>query len=99
MSDLAKTAIVFALKPALFLLSSVTIGTFLLFTFRVKDSTQLREKKVSGGVKNRILQVAITGTQAKLCVLQNLSSHLSHNLLIPHKVDGGLGRYFLVHAL
>lgn len=48
-SDLAKTAVVFALKPALFLLGSVTTGTFLLFTFRVKDSTQLKEKKVSGG--------------------------------------------------
>lgn len=97
MSDLAKTAIVFALKPALFLLGSVTTGTFLLFTFKGLYTT--KGKKSERGVKNRILQVAITGTQAKLCVLQNLSSHLSHNLLIPHKVDGGLGGYFLVHAL
>lgn len=50
-SDLAKTAIVFALKLALFLLGNATTGTFLLSTFRVKDSTQLRGKKVSGGLK------------------------------------------------
>lgn len=47
-SDLAKTAMVLVLKLTLFLLGSVTTGIFLLFTFRVKDSTELRGNKASG---------------------------------------------------
>ena len=98
-SDLATTVMVPALKPTLFLLGGITTGNFLLFIFSVQDSTKLKMKnKKQEGVKNLIIQVARTRTQAKMCVLQNLSSYLSNILPIPSRADEGLGGYFPVDA-
>lgn len=84
----------------LFLLGSITIVTFLLFPFSVQDSTE--EGKKQEGVKNRIIQVARTWTQAKLCVMQNLSGDhhpiLQTSYRFPSRAEAEWGGYFQAHA-
>lgn len=80
---------VFALKPTSFLLGTVT-GTFLLFTFSVKDFTKLRRKKIArGGLKTEFYRQTEPGPTQNYACCRICHPTFRISYRVPAKLMGG----------